>query len=64
MTIELGTNILLGAAPERIAEIPALLKPTAAAPADPAWDGHAGERAARRAFRRWVDAAPLAALAN
>jgi len=47
ITIELGTNTLLGLEPNRIAEIPSLL---AAAPerADPPpmWDGHAADRVA------------------
>ncbi len=48
VTVRAGTNILLGLAPERIAEIPGLL---AAAPADrpqppEKWDGHAAERVA------------------
>lgn len=46
VTIDLGTNILLGARPERIAEIPALLgRPLPAEPI-PLWDGRAGVRAA------------------
>jgi UDP-N-acetylglucosamine 2-epimerase (non-hydrolysing) len=47
VTIELGTNVLLGLEPERIAEIPALLGRPLPADAIPLWDGHAGERAAR-----------------
>jgi UDP-N-acetylglucosamine 2-epimerase (non-hydrolysing) len=48
VTVRAGTNTLLGLAPERIAEIPALL---AGAPADPPqppekWDGHAALRLA------------------
>jgi UDP-N-acetylglucosamine 2-epimerase (non-hydrolysing) len=46
VTVDLGTNTVLGAEPRRIAEIPTLL----AAPHDsqpiPLWDGRAGERAA------------------
>jgi len=63
VTIELGTNILLGARPDRIHEIPALLADDRPAAQIPLWDGHAGERAAD-AIRRWVDAAPLAALVH
>jgi UDP-N-acetylglucosamine 2-epimerase (non-hydrolysing) len=46
VTVELGTNTLLGLAPERIAEIPALLERAAGHPAEqpPLWDGHAAER--------------------
>jgi UDP-N-acetylglucosamine 2-epimerase (non-hydrolysing) len=46
ITLELGTNTLLGARPERIAEIPQLLERAPAAQPIPLWDGHAGERAA------------------
>lgn len=46
VTIELGTNVLLGARPERISEIRDLLDaPLPGAPI-PFWDGQAGERAA------------------
>ena len=46
VTVELGTNTLLGLAPERIAEIPELLERAAGQPAEqpPLWDGHAAER--------------------
>jgi UDP-N-acetylglucosamine 2-epimerase (non-hydrolysing) len=46
VTVELGTNTLLGLAPERIAEIPELLERAAGHPAEqpPLWDGHAAER--------------------
>jgi UDP-N-acetylglucosamine 2-epimerase (non-hydrolysing) len=63
VTIELGTNTLLGVRPDRVHEIPALLADDHPAAQIPLWDGHAGERAAD-AIRRWVDAAPLAALAH
>jgi UDP-N-acetylglucosamine 2-epimerase (non-hydrolysing) len=46
VTIELGTNTLLGTDPGRIGEIPALLAERRPAAAIPFWDGHAGERAA------------------
>lgn len=46
ITVEQGTNTLLGLDPARIAEVPRLL-PESATPAPPAlWDGHAAERAA------------------
>ena len=48
ITIELGTNDLLGLDPARIAEIPALLEASPDGPAGPppGWDGHAAERLA------------------
>lgn len=46
VTIELGTNTLLGARPERIAEIPALIDAALPGGPIPLWDGRAGERAA------------------
>jgi UDP-N-acetylglucosamine 2-epimerase (non-hydrolysing) len=47
VTIDLGTNTLLGAEPERIAEIPSLLERPPRLAEIPLWDGHAGERAAK-----------------
>lgn len=46
VTCELGTNVLLGLAPERIAEIPALMEQGRERPAavPPGWDGTAAER--------------------
>ena len=45
ITVNEGTNVLLGLAPERIAEIPALLAARPDRPEPPAlWDGHAAER--------------------
>jgi len=46
VTIELGTNVLLGLAPERIAEVPALLEAARdrQASVPPLWDGRAAER--------------------
>jgi UDP-N-acetylglucosamine 2-epimerase (non-hydrolysing) len=46
VTIELGTNTLLGLAPERLREVPALLRAAAEGGVPPLWDGRAGERAA------------------
>ena len=46
VTIELGTNTLLGLEPERIADIPSLLGTPRPAHQIPLWDGHAGARAA------------------
>jgi UDP-N-acetylglucosamine 2-epimerase (non-hydrolysing) len=46
VTVDLGTNTVLGARPERIADIPGLAaEPKPGAPI-PLWDGAAGERAA------------------
>ncbi|MCW2979430.1 MAG: UDP-N-acetylglucosamine 2-epimerase [Solirubrobacterales bacterium] len=48
VTVELGTNTLLGLDPAAIAEIPATLASRPAAPHEPPplWDGHAAERIA------------------
>ena len=46
VTLELGTNVLLGARPERLAEVPALLGASPPGQAIPLWDGAAGPRAA------------------
>ena len=46
ITVELGTNTLLGLAPERLTEIPALLAGLREAQPIPLWDGAAGARAA------------------
>ena len=46
ITIELGTNTLLGLEPERLRELPALLAEPKHGQIPPLWDGHAGERAA------------------
>ncbi len=45
VTVELGTNVLLGLKPERIAEIPALIEGREAQ-VPPLWDGQAAERLA------------------
>ena len=55
VTEELGTNTVLGARPERLAEIPRLLERPKPGEAIPGWDGAAGARAAevlRRALQR------------
>jgi UDP-N-acetylglucosamine 2-epimerase (non-hydrolysing) len=46
VTVELGTNTLLGLRPERIRDVPGLLRrPAKGAPqVPPLWDGHAAER--------------------
>jgi UDP-N-acetylglucosamine 2-epimerase (non-hydrolysing) len=48
VTIESGTNVLLGLDPSRIAEIPALIagRGDAASQPPPLWDGRAAERLA------------------
>jgi UDP-N-acetylglucosamine 2-epimerase (non-hydrolysing) len=46
VTIELGTNTLLGLEPERLREIPSLLASPKPGEIPPLWDGRAGERAA------------------
>jgi UDP-N-acetylglucosamine 2-epimerase (non-hydrolysing) len=48
VTIDQGTNVLLGLCPERLAEIPSMLagSPRTGRDALPGWDGKAGERAA------------------
>jgi UDP-N-acetylglucosamine 2-epimerase (non-hydrolysing) len=46
VTEELGTNTLLGARPERLAEIPRLLERPKPGEVVPGWDGSAGARAA------------------
>jgi UDP-N-acetylglucosamine 2-epimerase (non-hydrolysing) len=48
VTVELGTNTLLGLDPAAIAEIPATLAERPATPPEPPplWDGHAAERIA------------------
>jgi UDP-N-acetylglucosamine 2-epimerase (non-hydrolysing) len=46
VTVELGTNTLLGARADRIADIPGLLSAQRTAAEIPLWDGLAGERAA------------------
>jgi UDP-N-acetylglucosamine 2-epimerase (non-hydrolysing) len=65
ITVELGTNIVLGARPERIAEIPQLLEDAPARQAIPLWDGRAGERAAAvlHAFLRSTEGASVEAVA-
>ena len=46
VTVELGTNTLLGLRPDTIRDLPALLGETRARPVEvpPLWDGHAAER--------------------
>jgi UDP-N-acetylglucosamine 2-epimerase (non-hydrolysing) len=51
ITIELGTNTLLGLEPERLRELPSLLAEPKHGQIPPLWDGHAGERAAEEIER-------------
>jgi UDP-N-acetylglucosamine 2-epimerase (non-hydrolysing) len=46
VTVELGTNTVLGAEPDAVDEIPSLLEEPHAGGAIPLWDGRAGRRAA------------------
>ena len=48
ITVELGTNVLLGLRPQRIAELPTLIEEARSrrASVPPLWDGQAAERAA------------------
>jgi hypothetical protein len=46
VTVELGTNTLLGLEPARIRELPGLLGEPAGRADIPGWDGHAAERIA------------------
>ena len=59
VTVELGTNVLLGLEPHRIAEIPTLLDARARAAADPAL-GRARRRAGGRRARTFLAARPTA----
>jgi UDP-N-acetylglucosamine 2-epimerase (non-hydrolysing) len=61
ITLELGTNTLLGALPERITEIPQLLEGVQAGQPIPLWDGHAGERAAA-ALHAFLHGSPSASV--
>jgi UDP-N-acetylglucosamine 2-epimerase (non-hydrolysing) len=54
ITIELGTNTLLGLEPERLRELPTLLAEPKHGQIPPLWDGHAGERAAEAIERLLV----------
>jgi UDP-N-acetylglucosamine 2-epimerase (non-hydrolysing) len=55
VTVEMGTNTLLGLSPERIRDIPQLLADDAPArQIPPLWDGHAAERIAG-ALAAWSD---------
>jgi UDP-N-acetylglucosamine 2-epimerase (non-hydrolysing) len=56
ITVELGTNRLLGLRPERIAEVPALSAEIRSRPAvrPPGWDGHAAPRLVD-VVERWLD---------
>jgi UDP-N-acetylglucosamine 2-epimerase (non-hydrolysing) len=57
VTIELGTNTLLGLEPDRLREIPSLLANPKPGEIPPLWDGRAGERAADAVERLLVGVA-------
>ena len=65
VTIEFGTNVLLGLAPDRITEIPQLLEErrhrTSSIP--PLWDGHAAERIVE-VLRHWLTSGASSASAG
>ena len=46
ITVEVGTNTILGLEPEAVERIPELLREPKRGAVPPLWDGHAGERAA------------------
>jgi UDP-N-acetylglucosamine 2-epimerase (non-hydrolysing) len=54
ITIELGTNTLLGLEPDRLRGLPTLLAEPKHGQIPPLWDGHAGERAAEAIERLLV----------
>jgi UDP-N-acetylglucosamine 2-epimerase (non-hydrolysing) len=54
ITIELGTNRLLGLEPDRLREVPSLLAQPKPGQIPPLWDGRAGERAAEAIERLLV----------
>ena len=54
VTVELGTNTLLGLDPDRLRAVPALLRDAAPGDVPPLWDGRAGERVAA-AIERVLD---------
>jgi UDP-N-acetylglucosamine 2-epimerase (non-hydrolysing) len=54
VTIELGTNTLLGLEPERLRELPTLLEEPKRGEIPPLWDGRAGPRAAEAVERLLV----------
>jgi UDP-N-acetylglucosamine 2-epimerase (non-hydrolysing) len=59
VTVELGTNTLLGLRPERIVEVAELLEQASPGQPIPLWDGHAGQRAAQVIARLARTAAAL-----
>ena len=69
ITCDLGTNVLLGLAPERIRDVPQLVADSAGVEAQipPGWDGRAGERVAdvlARGIPRWDELSPEPSLAD
>jgi len=65
ITVEMGTNTLLGLVPERIAEVPALIEQGAgrAARVPPLWEGHAAARIADVLAGARLDVAAVAGAA-
>jgi UDP-N-acetylglucosamine 2-epimerase (non-hydrolysing) len=59
VTVELGTNTLLGLAPERLHEVVPLARRVTEHRLPPLWDGHAGERAAAAIERLLVEVGPV-----
>ncbi len=57
VTIEIGTNTLLGLRPERLRDLPALLAEPKRGEIPPLWDGRAGARAAEAVERLLVGVA-------
>jgi len=59
VTTELGTNVLLGLAPERIAELPGLIAEARGRESGvpPLWDGRAAHRIAD-VLQEWADSVP------
>ena len=65
MTVERGTNTLLGLDPRALLRVPALLDAAGARvqPAIPGWDGHAAERLAEILAAELAHDEPLVAAA-
>ena len=59
VTVEVGTNTLLGAAPERLSDVAGLLERPKHGGPIPLWDGAAGERAAEAIVRYLDEREPL-----
>jgi UDP-N-acetylglucosamine 2-epimerase (non-hydrolysing) len=69
ITCDLGTNVVLGLAPDRIRDVPQLVADSAGVEAQipPGWDGRAGERVAdvlAGGIPRWDELSPEPSLAD